>query len=343
MKLEVESFTPTTTHPFKISRSTRERFELFAFALTYEGRTGWGESSPQPYYGETPMTLRGAVNSIGGLLDGEPDELRARLHTPGTPLGDALAAHPSVRAALDMALWDLRGQIEGVPCYELFGAEPGNTPLTSFTIGFDTPEVIDRKVDEAEPYKILKLKVGLPGDLEILDRVIARSGKKVRVDANEGWDVETAIEKTRELHARGVELVEQPISHEDEEGLRTLKRISPLPVILDESIRDVGDVRRCHDQGHGINIKLMKCGGLTPALEMIRAARELGLEVMLGCMVETSIAVTAAAHLSPLVDYADLDGNLLLAEDPFSGVRVVGGKLVLPEAPGLGVTRATPQ
>jgi L-alanine-DL-glutamate epimerase-like enolase superfamily enzyme len=201
--------------------------------------------------------------------------------------------------------------------------------------------VIDRKVDLAEPYKILKVKVGLPGDVEIVDRVIARGGKKVRVDANEGWDVETAIEKTRELHRRGVELIEQPIPHEDEDGLRELKRVSPLPVILDESISDAADVRRCRDQGHGINIKLMKCGGITPALEMIHAARELGLEVMLGCMIETSIGVTAAAHLSPLVDYADLDGNLLLARDPFEGVRVRGGKLILPEVPGLGVTRST--
>jgi L-alanine-DL-glutamate epimerase-like enolase superfamily enzyme len=343
MRLEVEPHTLTTTHPFQISRSTRDTFELFAFTLTYEGHSGLGESSPQVFYGETPMTVRGAVNSLGGLLDGEPDDVRVRLHTPGTPLNDALAAHASVRAAIDMALWDLLGKIDGVPCCRLFGAVPENTPLTSFTIGFDVPEVIDRKVDHAEPYRILKVKVGLPGDLDIVDRVIARSGKKVRVDANEGWDLETAIEKTRELHARGVEFVEQPIPHGDEEGLRTLKRISPLPVILDESIRDAADVRRCHDQGHGINIKLMKCGGITPALDMIRAARERNLEVMLGCMLETSIGVTAAAHLSPLVDYADLDGNLLLADDPFDGVRVRGGKLVLPEGPGLGVTRATPE
>lgn len=285
------------------------------------------------------MTVREAVNSIGGLLDGEPDALRRALHDPSTPLGECLAGHASVRAALDMALWDMSGKLQGVPCYELFGANPSNTPLTSFTIGFDKPEVVERKVDRAGEYKILKVKVGIPGDIELLDRVIARSQKKVRVDANEGWDVDMAIEKTAELAQRGVEFCEQPIHHDDEEGLRTLKRLSPLPIVLDESIVRPGDAHARHDQGHGINIKLMKCGGITPALRLIEEARAHNMTVMLGCMIETSLAVTAAAQLSPLVDYADLDANLLIKEDPFAGVRVVEGKLVLPEAAGLGVTR----
>jgi len=339
MKLEVEPIRLSSKHPFQIARGTRDTFELFIVSLEYEGVVGLGEASPQAFYGESPLSVRSAVNSIGRLLEGEPDELRRRLHAPEEPLGAVLGAHASVRAALDMALWDIRGKMEGVPCCRLFGADPANTPLTSFTIGFGPPEVIDRKVDDAAPFHILKVKVGLPGDMAILDRVIARSGKKVRVDANEGWDAETAIDRTRDLYQRGVEFIEQPIRHEDEEGLRTLKRLSPLPVILDESIRGVADVHRCHDQGHGINIKLMKCGGITPALDLIAAARGHGLSVMLGCMLETSVGVTAAAHLSPLVDYADLDGNLLLDGDPFEGVAVVGGKLVLPERPGLGVVR----
>jgi L-alanine-DL-glutamate epimerase-like enolase superfamily enzyme len=223
--------------------------------------------------------------------------------------------------------------------YALIGAEPRRAPLTSFTIGIDAPDVIDEKVDAAAPYEILKVKVGLPGDLEILDRVMARSGKTVRVDANEGWDLETAVEKTLELYRRKVELCEQPLPHADEEDLRQLKRLCPLPVILDESIVGPEDVDARHDQGHGINIKLMKCGGITPALRMIERARAHGLQIMIGCMLETSLGVTAAAHLSPLCDYADLDGNLLLRDDPFEGVRVEKGRLVLPEAPGLGVIR----
>lgn len=339
MKLEVEPIRLASSHPFRIARETRAEFDLFVFSLAYEGQTGLGEAAPQAYYGESPDTVGEAVLAIEGMLQGDPDELLASLNEPGGDLSEALNGHASVRAALDMALWDLRGKLGDKPCYELLGAEPSNTPLTSFTIGFDKPDVIDQKVDAAEPYKILKVKVGIPGDMKILDRVIARSGKKVRVDANEGWDVEMAMDKMRELYERGVEFCEQPISHEDEDGLRELKRVSPLEIILDESIINPGDVELKSDQGHGINIKLMKCGGISPALDLIAEARRYELKVMLGCMVETSIAVTAAAQLSPLVDYADLDGNLLLADDPFDGVKVFEGKIVLPTRPGLGVTR----
>jgi len=339
MNLEVEHLKLESSRPFRIARSTRASFDLFVFSLSYEGLTGLGEAAPQEYYGESPQSVEDAVASIGELLDGDPSELLNSLNEDGGDLREALNGHSSVRAALDMALWDLRGKLEGTPCHVLFGADPADTPLTSFTIGIDRPDVIDKKVDAAQPYRILKVKVGFPGDVEILDRVIARSQKRVRVDANEGWDIEMALEKTRELHARGVEFCEQPISHEDEEGLRELKRLSPLEIILDESIVDPGDVESKSDQGHGINIKLMKCGGISPALDLIAEARRYDLKVMLGCMVETSIAVTAAAQLSPLVDYADLDGNLLLADDPFEGVKVVDGKLGLPEGPGLGVRR----
>ncbi len=339
MKLEIERLSLETTFSFKISRSSRKFFDVFLFHLTHEGFTGLGEAAPQKYYGESPETVTAAVSDLKGLLDGTPDELHRSLSEEGGELHAALAGHPSVRAALDVALWDIKGLIENKPCCEFFDANPSNTPLTSFTIGFDEPKVIDAKVDAAARYKILKVKVGLPGDIELLDRVIARSGKKIRVDANEGWDVEMALQKTKELYQRGVEFVEQPISHEDEEDLRTLKRLSPLPVILDESIVGPGDVARRHDQGHGVNIKLMKCGGITPAMKLIEEARTYNLKVMLGCMIETSVGITAAAHLSPLVDYADLDGNLLLASDPYAGVEVVEGKLVLPSGPGLGVTR----
>jgi L-alanine-DL-glutamate epimerase-like enolase superfamily enzyme len=339
VKLEVEPIHIHTEFPFKIARSSEQEYEVFVLSLEHDGVEGMGEAAPQPFYGESPMTVRTAVGSLGRLLDGEPEALRHSLHDRTTPLGAALAEHASVRAALDMALWDMRGRSEGQPCHRLFGANPSNTPHTSYTIGFDTPEVIDKKVDRAGEFRILKVKVGLPGDMEILDRVIERSGKKVRVDANEGWDVDMAIERTTELAQRGVEFCEQPLSHEDEEGLRTLKRLSAVPVMLDESIVNPEDVHRRHDQGHGINIKLMKCGGITPALELIAAARAHHMTVMLGCMIETSLGITAAAHLSPLVDYADLDGNILLRDDPFEGVGVRDGRLLLPDVPGLGVTR----
>jgi L-alanine-DL-glutamate epimerase-like enolase superfamily enzyme len=337
VKLEVEPIRIETAHPFRIARGTRTSYEIFAISLTEDGVTGRGEAAPQPFYGETPMTVRAAVNSIGRMLDGEPEDVRARLNREGADLFEALRAHASVRSALDSALWDLRGQREGAPVWRLIGADPDQAPATSFTIGIDSPDVIDAKVDAAAPYRILKVKVGIPGDMEILDRVIARSGKVIRVDANEGWDLETAMEKTVELYRRRVELCEQPLPHESENELRQLKRVSPLPVILDESIEGPADVERRHDQGHGINIKLMKCGGITRALEMIAAARAHSLRVMIGCMIETSLGVTAAAQLSPMCDYADLDGNLLLKHDPFTGVRVRDGYLELPREAGLGV------
>ncbi len=339
MRLEVEPIQVETAHPFRIARGSKVRREIFVVSLTADGLTGIGEAAPQEFYGESAMTVRSAINSIGRFLDGDPEEVRRRLHDDASDLNRALRAAASVRAALDMALWDIRGQRESQPVWQLVGADRNNAPATSFTIGIDAPEVIDEKVDAAAAYSILKVKVGVPGDLEILDRVIARSKKTVRVDANEGWDLETAIEKTLELYRRKVELCEQPLPHADEDDLRQLKRVCPIPVILDESIVGVKEVDERHDQGHGINIKLMKCGGITPALEMIEHAAAHGLRVMIGCMLETSLGVTAAAHLSPLCDYADLDGNLLLRDDPFEGVRVEAGKLVLPVTPGLGVTR----
>ena len=345
MRLEIEPIQVETRHAFRIARGTKTVRDVFIVSLTADGVTGIGESAPQEFYGETPLTVRAAVQSVGRMLDGDPEEVRARLNDRASPLHRALKAHSSVRAALDMALWDIRGQIQNEPVWKLIGADPARAPVTSFTIGIDAPDVIDEKVDAAAPYRILKVKVGMPGDLEILDRVIHRSGKTVRVDANEGWDLEEAIEKTLDLYRRHVELCEQPLPHAAEDDLRQLKRLCPIPVILDESIVDARDVDARHDQGHGINIKLMKCGGITPALEMVERATAHGLRVMIGCMLETSLGVTAAAHLSPLCDYADLDGHLLLRNDPFEGVRVEEGKLVLPQTPGLGVRRraATPE
>ncbi|HEX5132212.1 MAG TPA: dipeptide epimerase [Candidatus Krumholzibacteria bacterium] len=339
MKLEIELLRVETAFPFRIARGSKQTRDVFVVTLADGGVTGIGEAAPQEFYGETPLTVRGAINAIGRLIDADPADVQQRLNEAGADLHEALRPHASVRAALDMALWDLRGRREGAPVWQLIGADPAQAPVTSFTIGFDRPDVIDAKVDAAGAYRILKVKVGLPGDLEIVERVIARSGKTVRADANEGWDLETALEKTLELYRHGVEFCEQPLPHGDEDGLRQLKRLSPLPIVLDESIVDATDVERCHDQGHAINIKLMKCGGITPALRMVEAARAHGLRVMIGCMLETSLGVTAAAHISPLADWADLDGNLLLADDPFEGVRVEGGRLVLPETPGLGVRR----
>ncbi len=337
MQMEVEAIQLETRHTFKIAREERKKYENFIFAITHGGITGLGEAAPQSYYGENGDTVRGAIRRIEHRLEGDPADLRERLSSGD--LRELLKGDASVRAAIDMALWDIEGKIEGRPCCELLGLDPAKTPSTSFTIGFDVLDVIDRKVDEAASFPILKVKMGIPGDMAVLDRIIQRSGKLIRVDANEGWDVETALLVGKELADRGVEFMEQPISHHKREDLSTLKRLAPIPVILDESIVDPEDVARSRDLGHGINIKLMKCGGMTPALKLIEEARKADMRVMLGCMIETSISITAASQLSPLVDYADLDGNLLLAEDPYEGVQVKNGKLIIPERAGLGVIK----
>jgi L-alanine-DL-glutamate epimerase-like enolase superfamily enzyme len=337
LKLDIERLVLHTRHPFRIARETQTEAEVFIFSLEWEGYTGLGEASPPPYYGESADSVMKMGKKLKGKLDGDPATIKERLATGD--LRKQLDGHASLRAALDTALWDLIGKKDGKPIYEILGLDPTKTPATSFSIGIDTPEVVDEKVDEAQAYRILKMKMGVPGDMALLNRVLARSGKTVRVDANEGWDVETAIQMSGELNEKGIEFIEQPIHHDNEEDLRTLKRLSPLPIILDESIINPEDVPARRDQGHGINIKLMKCGGITPALSLIEEARRAKLSIMLGCMLESSVAITAAAHISPLVDYADLDGNLLLADDPFAGVRVSNSKLVLPDTPGLGVTR----
>jgi L-Ala-D/L-Glu epimerase len=249
----------------------------------------------------------------------------------------AVPGQSSAEAAVDMALFDLAGQRLGVPVYELLGLDPSHTPQTSFTIGLDTPEVVVRKVREAAAYPILKVKMGSDDDREVLQAVRDNTSATLRVDANEGWTPAGALERLEWLHGLGVEFVEQPLPAGMLEETRELRRRSPLPFFADESVHRAADIPALAGAFDGINIKLMKCGGLAEALRMIATARAHGLRVMLGCMIESSLAITAAAHLSPLVDTADLDGNLLLDRDPFVGATVREGRLVLPDAPGLGV------
>jgi L-alanine-DL-glutamate epimerase-like enolase superfamily enzyme len=237
-----------------------------------------------------------------------------------------------------MALYDLAGKRLGVPLYELLGLDPRKTPQTSFTIGLASPDEVVRKVREASAYAVLKVKLGSGEDREVLEAVRDTTDRPLRVDANEGWTLEGARERLDWLAKLGVELVEQPLPADQLEQTRELRRLSPLPLYADESVHRAADIPRLAEAFDGINIKLMKCGGLGEALRMIAVARAHGMKVMLGCMIESSLAVTAAAHLTPLVDLADLDGHLLLAEDPFVGVGVEDGRLVLPDTPGLGVT-----
>lgn len=317
-------------HTFRIARGASDVRHNLLVEVEAEGETGLGEAAPILRYGEDREQAARAVEAMGTRLK-DP-----RAFTQAASRA-ALEGQRSAEAAVDMALHDLAGRRLGIPLFELLGLDPSATPLTSFTIGLDTPEAVARKAREASAYPILKVKMGSENDREVLEAVRDTTDRPIRVDANEGWTPEGALERLGWLKKAGVEFVEQPLPAARLEETRALRRRSPLPFYADESVHRSGDIPSLVGAFDGINIKLMKCGGLAEALRMIAVARAHGLKVMLGCMIESSLGVTAASHLSPLADEADLDGNLLLEHDPFVGVTVREGRLVLPEGPGLGV------
>jgi L-alanine-DL-glutamate epimerase-like enolase superfamily enzyme len=317
-------------HTFRLARGSSDVRQTLVVEVEHEGLVGLGEAAPIERYGQDCDSAARAVETMARRLS-EPRAYDSAVASVAVP------DQPAAAAALEMALCDLAGKRLEAPLYELFGIDPSRTPVTSFTIGMDTPEVVEAKVREAGDYEVLKIKLGSDDDRQILEAVRGVTDRPLRVDANEGWTLEEAASHLEWLEAMGVELVEQPLPATRLEEMRELRRRSPLPLFADESVARAADIPRLAGAFDGINIKLMKCGGLAEARRMIAVARAHGLQVMLGCMVESSLAITAAAHLSPLVDYADLDGNLLIVDDPFVGATVEAGRLVLPGEPGLGV------
>jgi len=263
-------------------------------------------------------------------------DLSAGHLTVATPLRPS-SPYAAAKAAIDMALYDRMGKELGQPLYRIWGLDPSRTTLTSYTIGISDTEDMLRKVRAAKDYPVLKIKMGHPGDLEQLRAIRAITDQVIRVDANAAWEPKEALYKIDAMAELSVEFVEQPLPPRNVEGMRWLHRRSRLPLIVDESCLTNDDIPALVDQCDGINIKLMKCGGLYEALRMIFTARAHHLQVMLGSMIESSVANTAMAHLSPLVDYADLDGHVLIANDPYLGLKLEQGKIVLPDGPGLGV------
>ena len=317
-------------HPFKIARRSTEAYRQ---VLSVEIDGGIGETAPALFYGETVQTVRVALQTVASAL---PDDLDA-IHDVMATVEATLGGNYAAKSAIDMALHDRLGKKLGVPLYQLWGLNPHKTACTSFTIGLDEPEVMAEKTRQAEMYPILKVKLGTPRDLEIIQTLRDVTDKPIYVDANTAWTPKEAIHKIRELARYGVELVEQPTKPGDLSGLKFVRENSELPIIADESVKRASDIPMLAECVDGINIKLVKCGGLLEAHRMIHVARTHGLQVMIGCMIESSLGITAAAHLTPLVDYADLDGNLLIANDPYTGVTLDKGKLILPNRPGIGV------
>lgn len=297
--------------------------------------TGHGEGAPIVRYQEDAESARRAVESVRDLLlSADPWQFSKILSTIFRKIEGQYAG----KAAIDIALMDWVGQKLGVPLYRYFGLDPDDTPVTTFSIGIDTPEVTRQKVREAADYPVLKIKVGLSSDEATIEAVRSVTNKPLRVDANEGWkDKEEAVRKINWLEKQGVEFVEQPMPAHMIEETRWVRSRVHLPIIADEACLHAGDIPKLANAFDGINVKLDKAGGILEGYRMLQIARSLGMKTMLGCMISSSVSVTAAAHLSPLADYADLDGNLLIADDPYVGVTVDKGKLVLPDRPGLGL------
>lgn len=333
MRLIHETVCLNLRHTFRTSRESSDLRRNVVCRIQHQGIEGLGEAAPSAYYGQDAKTVVRTLQALTDALGSDPFELE----TITTELYGRFPGEPSARAAVDMALHDIVGKMLSVPLYRLLGLDPKKTPQTSVTVGLDSIEMMQEKARQLGPVPILKIKLGTHEDVDIVSAMRQVTPAVIRVDANAAWTAQEAVVKIAALQELGVQFVEQPLAADDLEGLRWLKKRVDMPIILDESVRTTSDIPGLVDCAHGINIKLMKCGGLREALRMIHVARALDLQVMLGCMLETSLAVTAAAHLSPLVDYADLDGHLLIGNDPFSGVDVVDGKLVLPDRPGIGV------
>jgi L-alanine-DL-glutamate epimerase-like enolase superfamily enzyme len=324
-------------HTWTTTMSSSEHRDTVYLHYTRDGACGIGEGAPIVRYKEDAAHAREALEGVRDLVrDADPWALEKLLATAFRRLEHQYAA----RAALDIALHDWTGQRLGIPLYRLFGLDPKDAPVTTFSIGIDTPEITRQKVREAAPFPVLKIKVGLDNDEATIKAVRSVTDKPLRVDANEGWkDRDEAARKIEWLVSRGVELVEQPMPAAMLAETRWLRDRFEVPIFADEACLRSSDIPKLADAYDGVNIKLDKSGGLREALRMIHVARACSLGVMLGCMISSSVSTTAAAHLSPLADYADLDGNLLIANDPWKGVTVREGRLVLPDGPGLGLQK----
>jgi L-alanine-DL-glutamate epimerase-like enolase superfamily enzyme len=320
-------------HAWTIARGTSTSKRNVLVELRSGAHVGLGEAAPNVRYGESAETVLEALRTLTPVLEKDARYFRELSEA----LQEAMPGNGAAKAALDIALHDLAGKTLGVPLYRMFGINPARMPVTSFSIGIDEPETLARKVREAEPYPVLKVKLGAERVREVFGAVRAATPKVIRVDANEAWRPEEALKHIEWMATQGVELVEQPLPAADVEGAKWLKARSPLPLVADEALIHASDVPRLAEGYHGVNLKLQKAGGIREALRIIEVARACGLKVMIGCMVETSVGIAAAAHLGPLADWLDLDGNLLLSEDPFRGHPVVEGRIQLGEGPGLGV------
>ena len=325
-------------HTWTTTMSASDWRQTLFVRYCHDGIEGVGEGAPIVTYNESAESARDVVNAVLPLLQSSNP---AQFQKVMSQVDARVPGEWAAKSAIDIALMDWLGKKLGIPLYEYFGLDTNDAPITSFSIGIAAPDITRQKVREAEEYPVLKIKVGLDTDEETIAAVRSVTHKPLRVDANQGWtDRELAARKIDWLAKQGVQFVEQPMPASQIEDLHWLHQRSSLPLMADESCRHPSDIPGLVGVFDAVNIKLDKAGGIGTACQMIQIARALGFKTMLGCMVSSSCAITAAAHLSPLADYADLDGNLLVANDPYRGVTVENGKLLLPHRPGLGLLAA---
>jgi L-alanine-DL-glutamate epimerase-like enolase superfamily enzyme len=339
MRLEHEILTLRTTHPFTIARGGSSEWRVvWVRLIDDDGSEGWGEAAPSRFYGESADSVVSALRSFAPLLErADPWAIEGIEQE----LERALRFNAAAKVAVSAALHDLAAKRLGVPLYKFWGLDPAQAPRSSFTIGIGDEAALRRKVKDAAEYPVLKVKLGTDRDAEIIRTVRdAAPSALLRIDANAAWTPKQALGMMDVLVECGVEFVEQPLPPHDVAGMRFVRERAPLPIIADESCLTNTDIPHLVGAVDGINIKLAKCASLREAMRMIGTARAHGLRVMMGCMIESSLGIAAAAHLAPLLDYADLDGAALLANDPFRGPSIAGGTIAVPTAPGLGVTRA---
>ncbi|MBE7173200.1 MAG: dipeptide epimerase [Williamsia sp.] len=337
MKCNYFSFDLAFRHPFTISRGTKTHQPTLVVELDFNGISGWGEAPAITYY-QIPVEkmvadLQAKKVFVEKFSLTDPERYWHYLH-------HLFPQNNFLVCALDIAAWDVWGRLRGKPLYNLLQADPQNKPLTDYTIGIDTIEKMVEKMEE-KPWPLYKVKLGTDKDLEIVQALRKHTDAAIRVDANAAWTTEEALQKIPRLKDLGVELIEQPLAKDNWEGMKVLYQHASLPLIADESCVTEADVQKCYGHFHGINIKLTKCSGITPARRMIEQARKLDMKLMLGSMNESSIGSAAIAHLSPLVDFLDMDGPLLLSEDLGTGLRFDAakpGSFHLPDGPGLGIT-----
>jgi len=339
MKLSHTPLALETQFEFRIAVGAKQRHVNTLVTLEHDGVTGFGEASPSHYYGENETLVKVALDTWAPHLGDDPFALDAIERR----LDGVLRGNGSAHAAIEMALHDWIGKKLGHPVWKLLGLDRAATPLSCVTLGMASPEEMERKLETVAHFPMIKVKLGGPGDVDNLRRIRRRYAGKLRVDANTAWSAHDAVRVLHEIAPLDIELCEQPVPRNDLDGLRWVHERSPIPVFADESVHHAGDLANLVGRVSGVNLKIMKSGGIREMLRTIHAARALGMQVMLGSMVESSLALSAAAQLAPLADYLDLDGHWLLRDDPFAGAPAAAGRIELSDRPGLGIVPSVVQ